>query len=152
MVEVRVEAELGADADEVWTLISDFEGLIVALSGQFGAPLEIEQKGTGVGAVRSITLGGQTIVERLESFDDEARKYSYAILEGPFPVANYVASVALDAITERSCRVAWTGRFEPTGGASETAASAVIRDLYERTMAMLRGRFGVPGATRHDIA
>jgi hypothetical protein len=29
---------------------------------------------------------GETIIERLEAFDNDARSYSYSILHGPFPV------------------------------------------------------------------
>jgi hypothetical protein len=141
MTEVRVEAELGSAATEVWSLVSDFVGLIEALAAQFDAPVSITHEGEGIGSIRRIRLGDRLIVERLESFDDVTRRYSYSVLEGPYPIADYVASVEVDGLSADRCRVAWTGRFD-AAGVPEDDAAAIMRDLYERTMAMLRGRFG----------
>jgi hypothetical protein len=81
------------------------------------------------------------IVERLESFEDHAHRYSYSVLEGPYPITDYVAHVEVVAVSPARSRVAWTGSFRPDG-ASEEEAAGIMRDLYERTMAVLRGRFG----------
>ena len=86
--------------------------------------------------------GGGKIVERLESKNDAGRSYSYSILESPLPVARYRATLhAEDQPGARSCRVDWSGEFEPSG-APESEAVKVVRGIYDSGLQSLSKMFG----------
>ena len=67
MTTVKVVESIKAEAKAVWDILGDFGGIKV------GGPITaFEIEGEGVGAVRTITMGGANVVERLEAFDPES--------------------------------------------------------------------------------
>src|SRR5437868_3940012 len=110
MAEVHVDGELGAGIDEVWKLVSDFGGLIEAL----GLPVEVD--GDGVGAVRTISMGGSDTVERLEALDNETKTLRYSMVRGPLPVENYLATMQFTALGDTRTKIDWTSSFDAAGG------------------------------------
>lgn len=126
MTTVQVVEDVAANADDVWNILSDFGGIKV------GGPIEaFEIEGEGVGAVRTITMGGGKVIERLDVHDAAARTFAYCILneDNPLPVANYAATVKITATGDASCSVDWSGTFDAKG-ADEEAASNVVRGIY----------------------
>jgi hypothetical protein len=71
-----------------------------------------EVEGSGVGAVRTIRAGGAVIRERLESFDDARRSFSYAVLSGSLPVANFLGRITVSPAGGSRSRISWTARFD----------------------------------------
>ncbi len=113
MATVSVKDELEASIDVVWDLISDFTD-ISAFAPQ-GEITKIE--GEGIGAIRRVEapgLGG-VFRERCEGHDPEARSFSYAVLESPVPMKDYVAVVTLSDLGPGRCGIEWASRFEPEG-------------------------------------
>lgn len=138
MAKVEVIENVAAPAADVWKILGDFGGIKV------GGPITaFEMDGSGVGAVRTITMGGAQIKERLENFDDGAMTFSYAIINDdcPLPVANYSASVTITAQGDSACEVNWTGNFEPKG-ADEAAASDIVRGIYTGGIQGARAQLG----------
>lgn len=136
MAEVRLETGLGASADEVWTFISDFGGSIEAL----GVPVTTEGP-EGVGQLRSISMGGEPTVERLESLDAEARTLSYSIVSGPIPVQDYLATMQVTEDGDGRSTLTWTARFEPAG-MPEDDAKNVVNMVLGGAISAFQGRFG----------
>jgi hypothetical protein len=126
MTIVAVKETIAASADAVWQILGDFGGIKVA-----GPITAFEIKGAGVGAVRTITLGGARIVERLEAYDPATLSFTYVITNDdcPLPVSNYSATVKISRAGESACDVEWTGTFEPKG-APEDQARAVVTGIY----------------------
>ena len=59
-------------------------------------------------------------MERLVSFDDVARTYTYVIVRGPFPIVDYISTLRVCDVNEgKASRVEWSGRFEPDGVSEE---------------------------------
>lgn len=126
MTTVQVVEQVAAAADDVWGILSDFGGIKV------GGPIEaFEIEGEGVGAVRTITMGGGQVIERLDVHDPAARVFSYCILneDNPLPVSNYSATVKITADSDDSCTVDWSGTFDVKGADEETACK-VVRGIY----------------------
>jgi len=133
MTTVHVVERIEADVQAVWAILGDFGGLNV------GGPITaFKVSGEGVGAVRTITMGGAEIVERLETYDPEALSFSYAIINDdcPIPVADYSSAVKITA-DGTGCTVEWTGTFEPKG-APEDKASKLVRGIYTGAIASAR--------------
>ena len=138
--EVRVIEEIAAPAAKVWALIRGFGDLLQWADGLESCELE----GSGVGAVRTVGLpGGLRLQERLETFDEAGRSFSYAIIgKSPLPFRDYLSKVQLREAGPARCEITWEGRFDPKPG-SEAAAQTLVRGIYTRSIASLRKKLGV---------
>jgi hypothetical protein len=137
MAKVDMSISLAASADTVWELIGGFD----ALPTWHPAVAKSEQVQEGGRKLRRLSLqGGGEIVEALEDHDDKARRYSYTIVSGPLPVANYRSELSVRADGPRSCTVEWGSNFEPQG--PEAKAVGAIRGVYQAGFDSLKKRFG----------
>jgi carbon monoxide dehydrogenase subunit G len=138
VVSVKVSERVEVSADRVWELFRDFGGIQRFTSGFE----KVEVSGSGIGAVRTITLpGGAALQERLEAFDDRGRKLQYAIVGGPIPVSNYLATIEVKD-EGKACRVDWSSHFEPKG-ISDDQARAMIEGVYRSGIAGVKKALGV---------
>ena len=136
MAEVREEGEFGSSVDEVWKLVGDFGGFIEAA----GIPVEVE--GDGIGATRRMSIGDGPMVERLEEYDDAARRLVYSIVSGPVPLVGYRSTMQLTAAGDGRTHLTWVGTFEPAPGTTEEAAAAYVRAIYQGGIGIMQSRFG----------
>ena len=82
------------------------------------------------GKQRTLSLkGGGTIVEALENLDDAGHAYTYTILSGPLPVANYHSTISVSPDPKGSS-LKWVGTYDAKG-ASDADAKKVIDGIYE---------------------
>lgn len=141
MAEVLVTEELPVPAASVWELVRDFGGARRWLPGMIQ---KLELEGEGVGAIRTITLPGDTLLhEQLRAFDDPGMSFTYAIVrESPLPVRDYVAKLAVAAAGPSRCRVHWGATFEPVG-LPEAKAKPMIAGIFTSGIAALRATLGV---------
>ena len=61
--------------------------------------------------------------------DDGMRTYSYSIIDGPLPVANYLSTISVVADGAGS-KLTWTGKYDAKG-ASDADAKKVIDGIYQ---------------------
>ena len=124
MENAYVREEIAAPITAVWDLIRDF--------GDIGAWAKgarvVRVDGTGVGAIRHVEGSAGRVVERCEAHDEAGHSFSYSLLESPWPLANYVATVRLTSLDPNRCAIEWSGSFDPT-----PAAPPGVRDLVEKT-------------------
>ena len=126
--------ELDATPDQVWQLIGGFDSLPDWLPY---IPRSVLSDG---GRVRTLANpGGEAIVERLLTFDDAERSYSYAIEQAPFPVTQYRSTLQVHDV-DGHARVVWSGRFTPVG-VSTDEASRLFGDIYCDGLAALAQAF-----------
>ena len=126
MTIVVVKESIAASAEAVWEILGNFGGIKV------GGPITaFHMEGEGVGAVRTITMGGGQVIERLETFDPEQLTFSYVITnqDCPLPVANYSSVVQITRDGVDACTVEWTGTFEPRG-VHEAQAIEIVTAIY----------------------
>jgi len=139
MAKVNSSTVLPVPAQSVWAVIGGFN----ALPNWHPAVEKSETTDESGAKVRTLSLaGGGAIVEKLVSSDDKERTYSYAILSGPLPVANYEASIRVrENEGGIGCTVEWVSEFDPSG-APESDAVAAIRGIYEAGFENLKKMFG----------
>jgi hypothetical protein len=126
--------DIPASADEVWQLIGGFDTLPDWL------PFIPKSELSEGGRVRSLqTADGAVVVERLESFDNAAKTYSYSILQAPFPATDYLATISVEA-QGQGARVTWSGRFRPVG-VSDKEVEELFSGIYSGGLAALRANF-----------
>ena len=133
MATTSVSVEIPASAERVWQVIGGFDALPDWLPY---IPVSISSDG---GRVRSLENDeGGMIVERLEAFDQRKRSYSYSIIEAPFPITDYIATLAVHEGPEGvGARVEWSGTFRPVG-VSDTEAETLFHGIFTDGLAALK--------------
>ena len=136
MAQAAASIDIPVSPNEVWQLIGGFNSLRDWLPN---IPKSELSEG---GRVRHLaTLSGDTIIERLERFDNTARAYSYSVLQAPFKIKNYLATVRVEAKDgENSSRVEWSGIFTPNG-ISDEEASKLFQGIFDDGLKALAARF-----------
>ena len=126
MANAQSHIEIAAAPDAVWQLIGGFNSLPEWL------PYIPESQLSEGGRVRTLANpNGETIIERLVAFDQTARSYSYAILQAPFPVTDYLSTLQVRQTDDgKGSRVEWSGRFTPNG-VSEQEAAKLFQGIYD---------------------
>ncbi len=139
MLSVTMKTKLNASAQEVWDTIKDFNGLPKFMD----AIADSTMQGSGVGAVRSLTLqdGGPPIVERLESYDEQARTLSYSIIKSPLPLTQYLAKMEVLDLGGSQCELQWSSTFRAEG-ASDEEAKKVVEGVYTGGFEGLKKLYG----------
>ena len=139
MAKVNLSLNLGVPASKLWDTI----GGLNALPDWHPAIEKSEVDGQGEGSVRTLTLagGGGTITERLDNSDAKSHSYTYSILDGPLPVANYQATIKVSEQPDGTSTVEWDSDFQPKG-APEQAAVEAIQGVYQAGFDNLKKMFG----------
>ena len=138
MAKVKLDTRLPVAADALWQAIGGFN----ALPSWHPAVASSEASGEAQGSTRTLGLaGGGSIVERLETADPKRRSYSYSIVSGPLPVADYLAELHVEDNGDGTSTIEWSSEFQPKG-ASENDAANVISGIYQAGFDNLRKMFG----------
>jgi ribosome-associated toxin RatA of RatAB toxin-antitoxin module len=128
--------EIPVSADQVWQLVGGFNSLPDWL------PLITKSELGEGGRLRHLqTADGGVVVERLQTFDNVARTYSYTIEQSPFPVSAYLSTLQVEALTESSAKVTWSGVFTPAAGTTDAAVEALFAGVYKGGVEALRANF-----------
>ncbi|MEJ2886823.1 SRPBCC family protein [Actinomycetospora aeridis] len=121
-----------ADADTVWRVIRDFDGLPTWHPAITTSELEGGAIADQAGAIRRLTLGdGSTVRESLVALDDRERRLTYAILECPFPVRDYRSTIHVQPVTSTDeSFVVWTVLFDSDLDEAERLSAFFARDVF----------------------
>ena len=136
MAQASAAIDIPASPNEVWQLIGGFN----SLPDWLGYILKSELSEGG--RVRHLANPqGESIVERLEKFDNTARSYSYSIIEAPFPITQYLSTLHVKPSADgKRALVEWSATFTPTG-VSDTEASQIVQVIFEDGLVELATRF-----------
>jgi uncharacterized protein YndB with AHSA1/START domain len=135
MSKVSMKTSIDAPVARVWQTVGGFNAIPDWHPAVEASALE------GGGKRRRLKLaGGGELVEEQLARDDGKRSYSYSILSGPLPVANYRATITVREEKDGSATVEWASDFEPVG--SETDAVETIQQVYRTGLENLRKMFG----------
>ncbi|WP_026612392.1 SRPBCC family protein [Klebsiella aerogenes] len=136
MATTTVSIEIPASVDQVWQLMGGFDSLPDWL------PFITKSVVSEGGRVRTLTTSdGGTVIERLEAFDNRQRSYSYSIIQAPFPVVDYLSTIAVVATADSNItRVEWSGSFTPVN-VSDADAEALFSGIYRDGLQALKNNF-----------
>ena len=134
MATASATIDIPASADQVWQLIGGFNTLPDWL------PFIPNSELSEGGRVRTLqTADGGVVVERLETFDNAGKTYSYSILQAPFPATDYLATIRVEA-QGQGAKVTWSGRFTAKGVTDEEVV-ALFRGIYQGGLEALRANY-----------
>lgn len=154
---VEVKRVIDVPADKAWALLADWGGA----KKIFTICASCESEGEGLGASRVIRvlsdkideidagnshdLEGQAIRETCTRFEPDNYVLSYAVEEpSPLPVTNYVATVQIVAVDEKSCEITWSSQSDPKTNEAEA------RGLFEASY--LDGIKGIERCAKENTA
>ena len=144
MTKVYVSSVIPAPAAEVWKIVRNFNAL--PSWAPFVADSRIEQNAQAdqIGCIRNFTLkDGGRIRERLLALSDYDLSCSYAILESPMAVENYVATLSLTPITDGNQTLAeWQAEFDCAPDREAALMHQIGNSVFQTALTALKHRFG----------
>ena len=120
---VQVKEELPAGANNVWQLLRDFSNINAWATGKI-----VKTEGSGIGMIRHIAFDLDKVVERCEAHDETKMSFTYRLIESPWPMSNYVATVILTSISPSKTLIEWSSVYE-----AEQDKADAVRNLIEST-------------------
>jgi len=126
-------------ADEVWSVIRDFNNYPVWVNGAGESEIEDGKSGDSVGAVRNVLYEGKRIRQKLLAMSDLERSQTYEFAGEPsVPVQNYRATLRLMPVVDGDrAFVEWSATFdcEPERRGERVA---LFRDAFATWLGSLR--------------
>ena len=136
MIKVERTVELNAPAETVWKAIGGFGALGEWHPAVMACRLDQKDDRT----IRVLTLAdGAQLTEELVESQEPGQHYTYRIVSGPLPVADYSATLSVEPNGDRSL-ARWVGVFDAKG-ATDHIAERTIAGVYEAGLASLAKRF-----------
>ncbi len=133
MIKVYTSSVFDAPAEQVWQRVRDFNGL--PSWTPFVAESRIEQNlpSDRIGCIRHFRLkDGGLIREQLLALSDYDLSFSYAILESPMGVENYIATLKLTPVTDGNLTFAeWSAEFEAPAGREQQLADQIGQGVFQ---------------------
>ena len=133
-LESKASKPTSQPVDAVWKKVGDFCGIANWHPAIAKCDLSADKK------ERTLTLkGGGTIVERLVRWSDKDHSYTYKIISGPLPVADYESTLRVGAAKSGNGSViSWRGHYTAKG-ASDADAKKAIDGVYDAGLKGLAG-------------
>ncbi len=144
MAKVFVSSIVGAPVAQVWSVVRDFNGLPGWLPAAAESRIEQGARPDQIGCIRNFTLkDGGRIRERLLALSDYDFSMTYAILESPMGVEDYVATLRLFPVTDGDRSYAeWSAEFRCPPAREAELVNFIGRDVFMSGLRALQTRFG----------
>ncbi len=144
MARVYISSVIGAPADRIWQTVRDFNALPDWVPAVRESRIESGQPSDRVGCVRAFRLqDGGFLRERLLALSDYDFSVSYAILESPMGVENYIATLKLAPITDGNRTFAeWTAEFDCDPANEAELIDNIGTNVFQAAFDALKARFG----------
>jgi uncharacterized protein YndB with AHSA1/START domain len=135
---------LNAPAAEVWALLRDFNGMPGWHPAVTDSVMEDGKAGDQTGGVRSFHLkDGAHLRERLLSFSDVERSFSYNFEKTPFSVLNYHATLRVTPVTDGNrAFVEWWTTFDCEPDKIDDWVHTFAGVVFKGGLDALKARFG----------
>lgn len=133
MIKVYVSSVIEAPADAVWAQVRDFNGLPGWVPAVAESRIEQDMPADKVGCIRNFRLrDGGVIREQLLALSDYDYVCTYAILESPMGVRDYVATLKFAPVTDGNRTFAeWSAEFECAPERERELAELVGQGVFQ---------------------
>jgi hypothetical protein len=140
MPRVYVSSVIDAPALRVWDRVRDFNGLPRWHPAIRDSRIENGEPPDKVGCIRDFHLqNGDRIRERLLGLSDFDYFCTYAILESPMPLSDYVATLRLTPVTDGDrCFAEWTAEFECDEAEAEGLVDGIGTNVFLAGLSALK--------------
>lgn len=144
MARVYISSVIPAPIEKVWERIRDFNALPKWHPRIRESRIEDAEPSDRIGCVRQFQLqNGDTIREKLLGLSDFDMFCTYAILESPMPLSEYVATLRLTRITDGERTFAeWSADFACAADDEESLLSGIGTNVFQGGFDALKRHFG----------
>lgn len=144
MARVYVSSALNAPAEKVWERVRDFNGLPKWHPRIRESRIEDALPSDKVGCIRNFHLqNGDNIRERLLGLSDYDMFCTYAILESPMPLTDYIATLRLTPVTDGGrCFIEWSAEFSCDPADEADLVSGIGTNVFQGGFDALKRHFG----------
>ena len=143
MPRVSVSSIIPASADKVWERVRDFNALPRWHPRIRESRIEDGEPSDKIGCVRDFRLqNGDRIRERLLGLSDYDMFCTYAILESPMPLDDYIATLRLTPVTDGARTFAeWTAEFECDDAVADELVNGIGTNVFQGGFDALKRHF-----------
>lgn len=143
MARVYISSVIPAAASKVWERVRDFNGLPKWHPRIRESRIENAEPADKVGCIRSFQLqNGDGIREQLLGLSDYDMFCTYAILESPMPLSNYIATLRLTPVTDGEQTFAeWSAEFDCEPDKEEELVNGVGTNVFQGGFDALKRHF-----------
>lgn len=145
-----ISTVVDADPGKLWSVVRDFSKTEEWYPGVEKLILEQGGKPDQVGVKRQVKMNGDWFTEQLVELSEVKRVRSYRLLEGPFPVENYIGHMRVHPVIEGPGKQAffewWTEYDVAPSNREETKAG--LQEAYRLGLQGLKEFLTEPGDTR----
>jgi hypothetical protein len=144
MPRVFVSSVIDAPAAKVWERVRDFNALPRWHPRIRESRIENGEPPDKIGCVRDFNLqNGDRIRERLLGLSDYDMFCTYAILESPMPLTDYVATLRLTPVTDGNRTFAeWSAEFECEADKADELVAGIGTNVFQGGFDALKRHFG----------
>ena len=144
MPRVYVSTVVNARNDRVWSRLRDFNGLPNWHPAIAESRIEGGEPADKIGCVRDFTLrNGDRIREKLLGLSDFEMFCTYAILESPMGVENYVATLRLTPVTDGDKTfLEWSAEFDCAPERETELVNSIGNGVFQGGFDALKRVFG----------
>jgi Polyketide cyclase / dehydrase and lipid transport len=144
MARVYVSSVINAPAAKVWARVRDFNGLPNWHPRIADSRIENGEPADKVGCIRNFTLrSGDKLREQLLGLSDFDMVCTYAILDSPMPLTNYVATLRLTPITDQERTfVEWSADFDCAPDKEAELVGGIGGNVFQGGFDALKRAFG----------
>jgi hypothetical protein len=143
MTHVYVSTVIPAPAADVWRIVRDFNGLPDWTPFVADSRIESGMASDQIGCIRNFRLkDGGVIREKLLALSDYDLSCTYAILESPMEVTEYVATLSLTPVTETNATFAeWTADFQCAPDREAALVARIGQTVFQAAFSALKQRY-----------
>jgi hypothetical protein len=142
MAKIYASGVIPAPVGRVWEYVRDFNGLPKWFPGVTDSHIESGIAANQAGCIRNFGLeGGLRMREQLLALSEQDHVCNYKMVEGPLPVANYVATLRLSASDGNGTLAELTSQFD-VPPAQEKEIVGLLTRTYNGAFDLLKKHFG----------
>jgi uncharacterized protein YndB with AHSA1/START domain len=143
MANVYVSTVIDAPADTVWARVRDFNGMPQWHPAIADSRIENGEPADRIGCIRHFhTRDGGAIRERLLALSDYEYSCTYAILESPMGVENYVATLKFTPVTDGGRSFAeWSAEFDCAEARERELVELIGQGVFQGGLDALKSHF-----------
>lgn len=144
MARVYTSSVINAPAATVWDRVRDFNGLPRWHPRIRDSRIEDALPADKIGCIRNFNLqNGDNIREQLLGLSDYDMFFTYAILESPMPLTDYIATLRLTPITDGDrCFAEWSAEFNCDPSVENDLVTGIGGDVFQGGFDALKRHFG----------
>lgn len=144
MARVYVSSVVNAPASKVWERVRDFNALPKWHPRIRDSRIEDALPSDKIGCIRNFNLqNGDNIREQRLGLSDYDLFYTYAILESPMPLTDYIATLRLTPVTDGELTFAeWSAEFNCAPDVEGDLINGISTNVFLGGFEALKQHFG----------